>query len=312
MRVLILDTFPADAVRELRDSALSVDYRPGLRAEDAKSIISGFQILICNLVRLPPQVFDEAAALEMVVDIGHQCCGTRARGAVTCRAGSFAESAYAELALGQILACDRCIVQNTDHLRRGEWRQKFFTRRGGLRGRCLGLIGTGYGAQELMRVVRDMGVRVLIWERSPAQRALFPADAEYVDDLNDIARRCDIVSVHTDNFSGRNHHLISGAFFSEMKSEAIFVNVSCASVVDTTELMNAIDEKDLSVGVDVYDSEPLSTVGDFSHTDLAEAASCATSHIGPFTKQTSLLTAQEAVRTVLAYFQRGEVINQIT
>ena len=316
MRVLILDSFPSELIQELQNNSIEVVYKPGILSDVIIPIISNFSLLICNLERITPEILSAAKRLKMVINIGYKKCKfdlkeISRRGIIICRTGSSYENSYSELALGHILACDRCIVQNTDHLRRGEWRQKFFMKRGGLFGRSIGLVGTDYGCKHLVKIMNDIGMNVNVWESNLKKREMITEKVEYVDDILELARRCDVISIHLDNFSGNNRHLIGQKFFNELKEETIFVNVACAEVVDTEEMMKAIEEKDILIGIDVYDDEPLVTVGDFQNTELVDLATSATSHIGPFTKQSSLLSSKEATKIALTYIKTGRVINQI-
>lgn len=93
-----------------------------------------------------------------------------------------------------------------------------------------------------------------------------------------------------------------------MKAGSIFINTSRGEIVDTEALVSAIKEKNLKVGLDVYESEPSEVISSFEQSELAELVTSATAHIGASTKQASERIAQEAVHVVEHFFETGETL----
>jgi D-3-phosphoglycerate dehydrogenase len=95
-----------------------------------------------------------------------------------------------------------------------------------------------------------------------------------------------------------------------MKDSAIFVNTSRGEVVDTQALKDAIKQKHLRVGLDVYENEPAASEKVFKDTDLA-AMITGTHHIGASTNQAAEAVADEVVRIIQAYKNTGSPINVV-
>ncbi len=65
------------------------------------------------------------------------------RGVYVCNVPGKNAIAVAELAMGLILALDRCIPDAVADLRQQRWRKKFYSKADGLAGKTLGLVGLG-------------------------------------------------------------------------------------------------------------------------------------------------------------------------
>jgi D-3-phosphoglycerate dehydrogenase len=94
-----------------------------------------------------------------------------------------------------------------------------------------------------------------------------------------------------------------------MKNNAIFINTSRASVVDEGALADAVREKKLRVGIDVYDNEPTSGDNSFSASIIDERGVYGTHHVGASTSQAQDAIASEAVRIIETFVREGRVIH---
>jgi D-3-phosphoglycerate dehydrogenase len=105
-------------------------------------------------------------------------------------------------------------------------------------------------------------------------------------------------------------HFIGKKFLKHMKDGAILINTSRGEVVDTEALKEAIEQKNLRVGLDVYENEPAATAKVFDDNELA-AVVTGTPHIGASTNQAAEAVADEVVRIVLSYKETGKPINAV-
>jgi D-3-phosphoglycerate dehydrogenase len=95
-----------------------------------------------------------------------------------------------------------------------------------------------------------------------------------------------------------------------MKDGAILINTSRGEVVDTAALKQAIEQKQLRVGLDVYENEPAATANVFDDKELADIVT-GTPHIGASTNQAAEAVADEVVRIVAAYKTTGKPTNAV-
>ena len=95
-----------------------------------------------------------------------------------------------------------------------------------------------------------------------------------------------------------------------MKDGAILINTSRGELVDTEALKQAIREKNLRVGLDVFENEPSGGDAEFPDCELAGMVTC-TPHIGASTEESSEAIAAEAVQIVREFRRSGKPPNTV-
>jgi phosphoglycerate dehydrogenase-like enzyme len=156
--------------------------------------------------------------------------------------------AVAEHTLALIMAVAKQIVRVDGQVRRGEWPRAMVQQ---LRGKVLGLIGTGAIGREVARLGGAIGMRPIAWTFHPGGDT-----AEWVE-FEEVFRQADVVTVHvrqTPDTSGfiRREHL------ELMKPDAIFINTARGSVVNEADLIDALQSHRIAgAGLDVFEHEPL-------------------------------------------------------
>ena len=94
-----------------------------------------------------------------------------------------------------------------------------------------------------------------------------------------------------------------------MKDKAIFINTSRGSVVDEVALAEAVQSKQLRVGLDVYADEPSATDKTFNSAITSDSQVYGTHHVGASTSQAQEAIGSEAVRIIEIYVEEGRVMN---
>jgi D-3-phosphoglycerate dehydrogenase len=218
--------------------------------------------------------------------------------------------AVAELAWGLILSCDRRIPDQTADLRQGIWNKKEYSNARGLKGRTLGIVGTGQIGMEVARRGLAFGMDVVGWGRSLTPETAERSGIGYCQDLLELASASDVVSVHV-AANEQTRHLIDHSFISRMRPESLLINTSRGSVVDQQALAAGIREKQLKAGLDVFADEPGDAQAEFTDEIVSLAGVYGTHHVGASTDQAQDAIAEEAVRIVEKYLETGEVCNCI-
>jgi phosphoglycerate dehydrogenase-like enzyme len=76
------------------------------------------------------------------------------------------------------------------------------------------------------------------------------------DNLDELARKVDVLSIHTP-LTSETHHLIHQGVIQAMKQGSILINASRGPVVDQIALTKALQEGHLGgAGLDVFDPQP--------------------------------------------------------
>jgi D-3-phosphoglycerate dehydrogenase len=313
-RVLIADKLHKAALDGLAElPGVEIANRPELTADSLPTEISGFEVLVVRSTRVTAATLAAGDTLGLVIRAGAGVntidvaeASRRAVYVANCPGRNAA--AVAELAVGLMLALDRRIPDNVAALREGRWNKKGFSKSRGVKGRTVGIIGTGSIGREVIARLRGFDVRILAWSRSLSAERAEELGVEAVGDLLELARRSDIVSVHL-ALTADTRTLLDARFFEAMPPGAFFVNTSRAEVVDAEALRGALREGRIRAGLDVYDNEPTGGEGVFENELKTFDNLYGTHHVGASTDQAEQATGEEVVRIVEAFRSGHEIPN---
>ena len=313
MKILIADSLSNDVVKTLKADGNIVKMDPSITEKTLPEEIQDYDILIVRSTKVTAETIKKAKNLSLIVRAGAgvntidiKACSNK--GIYVSNTPGCNADAVAELTIGQIIACDRQIVQNSINLRSGKWTKKKFLNSDGLKGRTLGLLGAGNVAQRVMKIAQAIGMKVICWSYFFDDDDARRLGVTRVLDKMDIARNADVISIHIP-YMKETHHSISKEFFDAMKPGAIFINTARGEIVDSQALAEAIKEKRIKAGLDVFENEPSTGMADFDQAEYAKILASSTCHIGGSTKQASELIAQETIRVVQTYIKTGEPLN---
>lgn len=167
-------------------------------------------------------------------------------------ASGYATEAVAELAIGLMIDVLRKITCLDGSIRQGEARGAFLGRE--LRGKTVGIVGTGAIGIRTIELLKAFGCRVLAWSRTHKPEVLNLGVA-YVT-LDGLMRDCDIISLHVP-LTNETKHLISKEMLALCKPSAVLINTARGNVVDMDALAECLREgKIAGAGIDVYEKEP--------------------------------------------------------
>ena len=219
----------------------------------------------------------------------------RRRGIAVCNVPGYATAATAELTVGLTLALLRRLPHGDRIVRRGGWSE--IPPGVELAGKTAGIIGTGDIGLRVARVFAAMDSRVIGWSRT--HRAEFTAlGGAYVDSLDDLLRRADIVTLHVPlNDSTRG--LIGRRELACMKRSAVLINTARGPIVDEAALVEALREHRIAgAALDVFSQEPLPP----DHPLLLHDNVVLTPHTGYRTGEALQRRARIALENVRAFF----------
>jgi D-3-phosphoglycerate dehydrogenase len=153
-------------------------------------------------------------------------------------------------AVGMLLAWARGIVQFDREVKAGRWHPAGAQLRRVSTLTC-GLIGFGRIARKTAHKLTGLGVRVLVYTRTPGNLT----GVEFVS-LDEMLPRCDAVIVHVP-LTSETKHLINRERLARMRPGSLLINVSRGGVVDTQALIDALESGHLSgAALDVLENEP--------------------------------------------------------
>ena len=307
MRILIADKLSAKCASALAELGLEVVEKPDLTAEQLPDALEGVGALVVRSTRVTAEALAQGRDLSLVIRAGAgvntiDLPMASSRGIYVANCPGKNTAAVAELTIGLLVAADRQIVNATSALRNGKWEKKRFSSARGLRGRTLGILGFGSIGNAVAERASAMGMQILAWSRSLSKEAA-PPSVEVAGTPLELARKADAIALHL-ALSEETKHIIDRNFLAAVKPGAILINAARGELVDSEALLAAILEKDLRVGLDVFENEPSGGKAEFPGIDFAEHLT-ATPHIGASTTEASEAIASEVVRIVSVFLKTG-------
>lgn len=167
-------------------------------------------------------------------------------------AAGYSTTAVSELAVGMMLDLLRNIVTLNEAIRQGGSRGTFLGRE--LRGKTVGIVGTGAIGTATARLLLAFGAKVIAWSRTerPEVKAL---GVTYMP-LDDLLCQSDIVSLHVP-LCDETRGLIGERALSLMKPTALLVNTARGPVCDIAAVGKALVESRIAgAAFDVFEQEP--------------------------------------------------------
>ena len=117
-----------------------------------------------------------------------------------------------------------------------------------------GLLAYGRIARELAKMVRGMGMQVLVYD--PYVKEINEDGIRLCPTMEEVLKHSDIVSVHTP-LTEETRHMIAMPQLKLMKPDAVLVNTSRGGVICTDDLLDALDQGIIGgAGLDVIEGEP--------------------------------------------------------
>lgn len=287
--------------------------QPSLGPDDLGDALPGVEILVVRSTKVTAAALQKADKLGLIIRAGSgvntiDVDTASARGIYVTNCPGKNATAVAELAVTLILALERQLADNVIELRGGKWNKGRFSVATGLKGKTVGIVGMGQIGQETIERLKGFGVRILAWSRSLTAEKAAAMGVEYVSDLLELAGRSDIVSLHL-ALSGETRGLVSRDFLFRMPTGAFLINTSRAEVVDNAALLDAMNEKGLRYGSDVFEAEPSGKEAAYDNA-VAKHPNCyGTHHIGASTDQAEVETGMEAVRIAECFVLGSPVPN---
>jgi D-3-phosphoglycerate dehydrogenase len=307
VRVLIADQFEQIGIDGIHAAGCEVIYQPALADQQLADALASTRadVLVVRSTKVTEAMLANAS-LSLIVRAGAgvntiDVTAASRRGIYVSNCPGKNSIAVAELTFALILALDRRIPDNVVDLRAGTWNKKEYSKAKGLYGRTLGIIGYGSIGQEVARRANAFGMPVVIWSRSHQQGASSPEE---------VAEKADVLTVHL-ALAQETRNFIGASILNRLKPGACFINTARAEVVDQAALAEAVRNRGIRVGLDVFANEPAGSTGDFSDPLITLPNVIGTHHIGASTEQAQEAIAAEAARIVRQYKETGKVPNVV-
>ncbi|KAJ8247801.1 hypothetical protein GJAV_G00250680 [Gymnothorax javanicus] len=271
MKVYLTRRIPPEGMKVLTEAGVCKvslwDSDEPVPREELLKGVSGASGLLCMLSdRIDTEVLDAAGPnLKVIstlsVGFDHLAINEiKKRGVRVGYTPDVLTDATAELTVALLLATSRRLPEATQEVKSGGWSswKPLWMCGHGLSGSTVGVIGLGRIGLAIARRLKPFGVKRLLYSGRSAKPQAAEVEGEFVA-LDTLLSESDFVVVSC-SLTPDTQGLCDKAFFSKMKSTAVFVNTSRGSVVNQEALYEALSSGQIAAaGLDVTTPEPLPT-----------------------------------------------------
>src|SRR5262249_54048813 len=261
MKVLIADKFPEAGRAAVARAGVEVVYDPELSDAALTAAVrsTAADILVVRSTKVPAATL-AAGRLGLACGAGGGYAtidgpAAWARGIYVSNCPGKNAVAVAELTFALMLALDRRIPANAWDLKAGRWNKAEYSKARGLFGRTLGLVGLGRIGQEVLARARAFGMPVVAWSPSLTAERAAALGVRAVGSPAEVAAACDVLSVHVALTDG-TRNLIDRGVLAALRPGSYFINTARAEVVDQEALVEAVRDRGVRAGLDVFAGEP--------------------------------------------------------
>jgi D-lactate dehydrogenase len=123
-----------------------------------------------------------------------------------------------------------------------------------LKGKTIGIIGTGHIGAHVARIAHGFAMHILAFDHHPDEELADYFDVDYVQ-LEELISKSDIISLHTP-LNEHTRHMIDLKRIEAMKDGVVILNTSRGGLIDTHALLGALRSGKIgAAGLDVLEEE---------------------------------------------------------
>lgn len=178
----------------------------------------------------------------------------KAKGAQAAFVPGYGDNTVAEFAFSLILNLSRKTYQAIDRIKEtGQFSFEGF-RGFDLKGKKIGIIGTGRIGREAVKIAKGFGMEILAFDLKPDMTFAQEQGIVYVS-LEELLKNSDVITLHLP-YLPSTHHIINKENIGFIKKGAILVNTARGGLLETEALVAALDREILAgAGLDVLEEE---------------------------------------------------------
>ena len=309
MKILIADELHESAQKTLELIGHEVIVKPKCTSADLHEHLQGVEALVVRSTRVLEKNLQAADTLEVIIRAGAgvdtiDVEAASNQGIYVCNVPGKNAVAVAELTFALLLGIDRRIADGAQDLKNGIWNKRLYSKADGLHGKIIGIVGLGEIGLCVAERAKAFGLTVL-GERKQGrtqrvEQRIRQIGIRLVDTLPDLVSQSDIVSIHVP-FNEATESMVNKDFLSDFQKGAILINTSRGEVIVEQDLLDAIENQSLRVGLDVFQDEPASSGTNFDSKLANHPSIVGSHHIGASTKQASIAVAKGVIEAITSF-----------
>jgi D-lactate dehydrogenase len=302
-QAVLLKAFEEEKTFELSFRQKPLDVHTATIAKDADGMGIFIQSQVTEeVLDLLPQLSIIATMSTGFDHIDLDAC--KSRNITVCNVPAYGDNTVAEYAFGLILALARKLKPTFERVERG-----FFSRTGlkgmDLKGKTLGLIGTGRIGSHMARLGWAFGMEVIAFDLKPDATLSEKFQVRFIS-LDEVLQQADVISLHVP-YLPSTHHLINAERLRLIKPTALLVNTARGKVVDTKAVSVALREGRLGgVALDTFEGEEIWIEEEFLKRDDLAAIT-----LKEAMESFSIMRSERAILTPHNAFNTREALERI-
>ena len=296
MKILVADGLEAEALTKLQKHH-SVDVLE-LSPPKLLEIIGGYDaVIVRSRTKVTADVIAKATKLKVIARAGVgvdniDVAAATKRKIPVVNAPAASTISVAELTIAHMLSLARRIPQAHASVKAGKWEKKQFEGIE-LRGRTLGLIGSGRIGAEVAVRAKAFGMRVVAYDPYLPPKVAAERGIELTT-LEAVLLDADFLSIHA-ALTDETRHMIGAKQLALLKKSAYLVNCARGEIVDEAALAAAIQNGEIAgAAIDVFEKEPPA-----GSPILAVENTSLTPHLGASTKEAQVRVGETVAEDVL-------------
>jgi D-lactate dehydrogenase len=183
------------------------------------------------------------------VDIGK----AKALGIKVANVPAYSPYAIAEHAVALLLALNRRLILGQRLMKQNDFQLDKLVGFD-LHGKTIGVIGTGKIGASFAKIMNGFGCELLAYDIETNRELMQQVNIKYTS-LENVCKKADVISVCCP-LNDKTKYMFNKTTFSFMKKGVVFINTARGGIVNTIDLMHALDAGIISgAGLDVYEHE---------------------------------------------------------
>ena len=171
-----------------------------------------------------------------------------------------------------------------------------------LMGKTIGVLGLGATGSLVANACLAMDMNVIGYDPFMSVDAAWrlSKEVERAEELSEIFRSCDYISINIP-YNENTHHMLDEKAFSLMRSGARIINESRAEVVDDDAMLEALESGRVAKYITDFPNEKI----------LGGKNVIALPHLGACTPESEDRCAEMAARQLYEYLKNGNIVNSV-
>ena len=170
-------------------------------------------------------------------------------------------------------------------------------------GKKLGVIGLGAIGALVANSSIDLGMQVYGYDPflSVNNALKLSSQIKIVKELEDIAKKCDYITIHIPYIADQNKGIMNKKLFSKMKNGTVLINCARGELVNNDDVIDAVKSGKLARYIVDFPSEELIGVENIINIP----------HLGASTEEAEDNCAIMAAKQLIDYIENGNIVNSV-